>query len=1014
MDNPSPSDRTQAGNGTEPSVAPTIVASPLPGYAATIAGPAPRPGNLPVISPDGEYAIEREIARGGMGCVLQAQDRKLARTVAMKVMLRRRAGEEDQQRFLQEARVLGQLAHPNIVPVHDMGVDEQGRPFYTMKFVQGGTQDDVIAKLKSGDKQTVAKYPLAMLLTIFQKVCDAVAFAHSRGIIHRDLKPMNIMVGEFGEVLVMDWGLAKILPGTPAAELANKNTPMWCQSGFPGSKSAFFPQSPADAPSSVDAADDAAESMVPLMLDQSIGSTGAYATLEGSVMGSPQYMSPEQAEGRVNELDARTDVFLLGGILYTLLTLRPPVEGATVAELLAKTKKGEIIPPTAFNTGSATQQAPRKAHGATVDPKRIFPLHHLPGGRVPVALSAVAMKALAVQPRQRYQSVAALAADITAYQGGFATTAENANALMLVRLFIRRHKGLTTAATLVILLTLGFMAKVISSERRATANAVAAQSNAERAQANATTAEQNERRADANAKTADANAQIAAANEAKAKATLADLRRTAPVFYTQAKVDLEEGKFDQAVEKIGYAIQLDDSIADYHLLLANLHESSQDLRAAAEGYRRVLALRPTDAAAQTNLALCETLRGETGGAPLGHAQQFKLLEALRQQKRLVEAAPLAALIDPDIKVAKAAILSRLREARKLPGWSDNRVAALPDGTFSVSLGNLPPIDFSVLKGQPVSVLVLTDSGIADLSSLAGLSLKELNLTNAKVTDLSPLHGMSLEALNLYKATVSDLSPLRGMKLRRLNLFSVSRLASLAPLAGMPLATLDCGGCKEIRDLSPLQGAPLVELYINTTAVASLAPLTRMHLTILYCNDCKNISDISPLRGLPLVDLRIQETALADLSPLAGAPLKHLDITHTKVTDLAPLGDCVTLEELRLGRLSVVDLAPLAKLHLTSVDFWSTKITSIALLRGQPLRYLGLSKTAVTDLSPLADCTTLEEIVLPDTAGDLSILRKLPRLKRISFPSASDTSSHATQTAEEFWKEYDARPKAPAK
>jgi serine/threonine protein kinase len=156
------------------------------------------------MTPNFTYRPGRELARGGMGAVLAASDVKLGRSVAMKVMLRRDATEEEQQRFLQEARVLGQLAHPNIVPVHDLGTDEQGRVFYVMKLVVGVTLHDVIGKLKAGDKETLAKYPLNALLTIFQKVCDAVGFAHSRGIIHRDLKPQNIMVGEFGEVLVMD------------------------------------------------------------------------------------------------------------------------------------------------------------------------------------------------------------------------------------------------------------------------------------------------------------------------------------------------------------------------------------------------------------------------------------------------------------------------------------------------------------------------------------------------------------------------------------------------------------------------------------------------------------------------------------------------------------------------------------------------------------------------------------------------------------------------------------------
>jgi len=172
--------------------------------------------------PAPSYSIGREIARGGMGAVLETQDQKFGRCVAMKVMLARNASQQEQRRFLQEAHVLGQLAHPNIVPIHDLGKDDEGRLFYTMKLVKGVTLAEVFGRLKAGDKETLVRYPLNGLLTIFQKVCDAVGFAHSRGVIHRDLEPQNIMVGEFGEVLVMDWGLAKILPGSGVPELAAK------------------------------------------------------------------------------------------------------------------------------------------------------------------------------------------------------------------------------------------------------------------------------------------------------------------------------------------------------------------------------------------------------------------------------------------------------------------------------------------------------------------------------------------------------------------------------------------------------------------------------------------------------------------------------------------------------------------------------------------------------------------------------------------------------------------------
>lgn len=145
--------------------------------------------------------------------------------------------------------------------------------------------------------------------------------------------------------------------------------------------------------------------------------------------------------------------------------------------------------------------------------------------------------------------------------------------------------------------------------------------------------------AKANATQAEANAKTAREQEAKANATLTDLRRTAPVFFAQAKIVLEEGKLADALEKIGYAIQLDDANADYHLFRAHLRQSAQDLATSAEGYRRVLALRPADAAAKINLALCEKLLSESGGAALQLEQQRQLLAALRTQKRLVESAP---------------------------------------------------------------------------------------------------------------------------------------------------------------------------------------------------------------------------------------------------------------------------------------------------------------------------------------------------------------------------------------
>lgn len=466
------------------------------------------------MNPAPVYGAGREIARGGMGAVLDAHDHKFGRKVAMKVMLHGEASAAEQQRFLQEARVLSHLAHPNIVPVYDLGADARGRLFYTMKLVEGVTLHDVILGLQAGDKEMLAKYSLNALLTVFQKACDAVAFAHSRGIIHRDLKPQNIMLGRYGEVLVVDWGLAKILPGSPAA-VTDEALFSPAQFGHSGLADALPLAGETPGPGravnnaaySETVADGAPSSFVARAEPVLTGGSAAFAppagpadttatptkagglsaTLDGTVVGTPHYMSPEQAQGRVNELDARSDIFALGGILYTLLTLRPPVEGSTLAEVLEKVRTGTVMPPSSRSLRARGAEPGAKGRPA-LEFAKATPLRHLPGGQVPAALSAVAMKALSVDRTQRYQYVAALTADVAAYQAGFATGAENAGALQQLKLLMLRHRTVTALLAALLCLSLGFILTVISSSRERQRLARIAQANERQAIAERETA----------------------------------------------------------------------------------------------------------------------------------------------------------------------------------------------------------------------------------------------------------------------------------------------------------------------------------------------------------------------------------------------------------------------------------------------------------------------------------------------------------------------------------------------
>ncbi|MEZ5967210.1 MAG: bifunctional serine/threonine-protein kinase/formylglycine-generating enzyme family protein [Planctomycetota bacterium] len=364
-------------------------------------------------APPGRYEFHGEVARGGMGAILRVHDQTLGRHLAMKVILGQmpegrgstpRVDPGILARFVDEAQVTSQLDHPGVVPVHEIGLDAHGRVYFTMRLVKGRTADQVFGLARECEDG----WTLTRALEVILKVCDTLAYAHQKGVIHRDLKPTNVMVGRFGEVYVMDWGLARVLgqPDRRDLRLRPATASLSQVETERSRRAASDPDSP-------------------------------LLTMDGAVVGTPSFMAPEQAAGKLDELGLRSDVYSVGAMLYALLTGRMPYVVPGVA-MSPHTILGLVLqgPPT--------------------------PIHQLDKG-APPQLVAVCEKAMARESEQRYADTRELAEELRAFLDQRVVKAFRTGPIAEARAWMRRNKLQTVLSALMMTAALVGVGRIVSS-----------------------------------------------------------------------------------------------------------------------------------------------------------------------------------------------------------------------------------------------------------------------------------------------------------------------------------------------------------------------------------------------------------------------------------------------------------------------------------------------------------------------------------------------------------------------
>ena len=628
------------------------------------------------------YLDEQHLAEGGMKNISKGNDSVTSRDVAIAYL--KESQQDHFSDFIKEARLNARLQHPNIMTVYDIGIDDENQAYFTMKLIEGEELGTIIKRLKRAQEP---EYNSQKMLYIFLKICEAIAFAHSKNILHLDLKPENIQIGNFGEVLVCDWGLAK--------DLRHVTTEI----------------NESDILANID------------NLDLSISST-----LDGVVKGSPGYMSPEQASGRNSEKDERTDVYCLGAILYSMLTYQAPISFTNIHAALKKCIIGAIPRP------SVCASAP-----------------------VPEALEAVTLKAMAVKPEDRYQSVQELISDIEAYMGGFATSAEHADFLTQIKLLIKRNKiasRLIAYATIsIITLTILFMFQLKESEtqaRRAQVHAELAKSEAEEAQESA---------------------------ETENRLRLELSKKAAPAFFRRAQLTYRNYQFDACENALKLAVELDPKATKAWSLLGLIHLGKLDFKAAKAALQQ--------GSPDTELAYIELIN-KWGEVEINESKMAVIISEFKNFNLNREIALLISTFNKGKNFSqKMALIETVLQSTKYKGSSLLMNESAASLTIKGNKFNL----LAILANTQLKKLDISNTVVTDVKIFTNWKLNELNISHTKISDIESLKKNPIHTLDISYTPINDINVLQSLPLKSLNIAGL-RIKNLAPL-------LNCKSLKKL-------------------------------------------------------------------------------------------------------------------------------------------------------------------------------------------------------------------------